>query len=573
MANSNSRQRSLRAKVEQQEKTIGVLNSAKAVSIKAEEQAAAEIKKLQFELGKAEKERLFAEKRCVNSANKLAASRDIVERSKLVWDKEKSKLLAAQAKLKSALQQGEGDKLSTIAELQEELDRCEATNAELDAELDNLRDALRDKDAIIWFLVEEIKHLEKLNVDAGHQITKLKAALQHANAQNQTLRKQLAGATAERLKRREYVKRCSETMDEIGVLPKGRGIKPIPARTPPAGARPQTVKNWRVSSVKHMAAVIKGRGLELVALAVKKNLGMQGLIDLSNTKPFLPVVKSHVAKTLSIIQERLDERCGLYLFMFLDLSRSKYEHLRNTQFSYDPVSDKYKEIVVWTNPFDDNDTLTAPSLPSRWPLEKERERVYGNCHVHESSDGHVERDFKMCAAATYSKYWPAMRKDIGEARPGQVLTFTDGTNGVRGSGLLHSECGVGDWLAGKACSRLSIDPGALGEFKESNEGIAASLKDKVAPSVNEMIKEGCLTIYPLDLEETGDAQLPKETVIPILCRHCGDFQFHKYASGQSGGTHPIWCCCVDFKLPDEDRCFDVCGRTLRSGTRRSAAAR
>ena len=37
------------------------------------------------------------------------------------------------------------------------------------------------------------------------------------------------------------------------------------------------------------------------------------------------------ARTLETIQERLYARCGLYIFTFCDLSRSKYERLRNTE--------------------------------------------------------------------------------------------------------------------------------------------------------------------------------------------------------------------------------------------------
>ena len=154
--------------------------------------------------------------------------------------------------------------------------------------------------------------------------------------------------------------------------------------------------------------------------------------------------------------------------------------------------------------------------------------------------------------ATYSNYWGAMRKDISKERPGLLYTFTDGTGGSRGTNCLHSEAGVGDWSAGKALSRLSIDAGALGEFKENNEGIRAHSCLVMAPSVNKVIKDQTLDIFPMDAE----TQQPVKKTIPIKVRHNGDFQFHKYCSGQRAGTHPIFCTCVDFPLPDESRCFN-----------------
>ena len=552
LGDSKKRQKYLRSKVETLERNVNDLERNVNSLEHREQEGKRDFAKLQSDLGAAEKKRIMAERKCVDAAIKLNYRKDIVDRSKAVWEKEKLKLIAVATEVKAAARREQDATINTIGELQTELDRLQAKNTELEAEIDNLNEELQLKDTLIDVLKSEIKSLEKADVEAGRQILKLKETLKRAMEQKKLITRLLVAKTAEKVKRKESATRSAGTRRALG-LPSSNGI---PSRQPPNNKR--ALQNWRSRVVAHVGAVIKGRGLELVAKAIAQSHGgRQGLKDLSETKEFQPIIKSHVARTLETIQERLDARCGLYIFTFCDLSRSKYERLRNTLLNYDPVSDKYKGLVVWTNPFDETDTLTAPTLPSRWPLEKERDRVYKSCNVQEGSDGHVERDFEMCAVGTYSKYWAAMRKDFSAARPGQVLTFCDGTGAMRGGGLLHWECGVGDWLAGKACSRLSIEPGALGEFKESNDGIAASIADIVAPSTNKMIKSGTITIYPLD--PSPEAPEPEPTALPIVVRHCGDFQWHKYASGQSGGTHPIWCCCVDFKLPDEGRCFEVWG--------------
>eukprot|EP00966_Prymnesium_polylepis_P038214 886061-Prymnesium_polylepis.1 len=56
-------------------------------------------------------------------------------------------------------------------------------------------------------------------------------------------------------------------------------------------------------------------------------------------------------------------------------------------FIYDHDRDLYERIVVWTNPADESDTLSAPTLASRYAWEKERAVVYGMCNAEASDDG------------------------------------------------------------------------------------------------------------------------------------------------------------------------------------------
>ena len=481
--------------------------------------------------------------RCDTNREKLAAQMENkathIERATAVFEKEKKRLVEAKKEAVAA----------TAA--------ATSHASDLEAEIERLTNELRERDAEIKKLNSHILFLEGHARDVndsleGHARDVNDLTLALATAKEKADKEKADKEKAERqlLIVKSALKKRSKSSTLLKDLRSAIGVdtnRGLPPRDPPSDGK-RSIEMWQSRSVRHVGAVVKGRGAELVAKGIALAHGQKGLFDLVKSKRMQPIVRSIVKSALDTVQQRLDVKCGLYLQTFLDLSRSKYERLTHAISDYyNPATQKYDWLVAWQNPHNEKDQLHVPRLPSRYPVEKERDRVYGACQVHESEDGHVERDFEICAAATYTKYWHAMRDDISEDRPAQVLTFTDGTGGSRGTGLLHTEVGVGDWAAGKALSRLSIDPGALGEFKENNDGIRKHMCGVAAESVNRMIKRGTLTINP---EGVGEKQ------IPIMVDHCGDMQFHKYAAGKKGSTHPVWCDCIHLDLPEEDRCIE-----------------
>ena len=64
--------------------------------------------------------------------------------------------------------------------------------------------------------------------------------------------------------------------------------------------------------------------------------------------------------------------------------------------TFNQTTNNYDRMVVWTNPNNEKDVLFAPQLASRWPIEKERDRVFDGLDVTVGADGHAERDFQKC---------------------------------------------------------------------------------------------------------------------------------------------------------------------------------
>ena len=307
--------------------------------------------------------------------------------------------------------------------------------------------------------------------------------------------------------------------------------------------------------MRHLAAVMKGRGAEQVVAAYRKAHGAEGLAAIAETKQFQPVVKKIVLKSKQVLSDRFDVHDGVYMMTFFDLSRRKYHDLNNATFStYMPETDDYKRLVLWTNPHNEKDSVIAPSFAGRVTVEKERAKLYAGCEVLTSEDGSgVERDVEVCAISMYSKYWPAMRKDIDTSRPAQLLLFFDVTGGFRSKPLNHIEFGSGDWAAGRALSQLALEPVAMNEFKE--EMMYKTLKQLTAPSLDRLTLSGTLDIcVTCEDPQADDINL----TIPTKTRFCADQQGHKAASGQTMGNHSPWCkdCPDPNVLPKLGRVFE-----------------
>ena len=139
-----------------------------------------------------------------------------------------------------------------------------------------------------------------------------------------------------------------------------------------------------------------------------------------------------------------------------------------------------------------------------------------------------------------------MRDGISPERPALLLLFADATGGWRGKSVTHVECGAGDWRAGKALSRLTLDPLAFGEGKDDCANLHVMLDTRTAPSVNRVINNGTIT---LSLPGPEDKSISK--TIPAEVLFSADMQAHKAAAGQHSVSHSPWCDCTDqWQMPD-----------------------
>ena len=314
------------------------------------------------------------------------------------------------------------------------------------------------------------------------------------------------------------------------------------------------IERHHALSVRHMAAVMKGRGEEMVLAAFKKAYGQEGLLRMAELKQFQPVIKAAVTSARDIMKQRFDGRHGVYVMSFFDLSRRKYENLNHASFdTYNADHDNYDRLTIWVNQHDTSDTVEAPAFAGRRIIEKERAAMYAGCEVLTSADGtSVERDVEVVAISLYSRYWMAMRTDISMSRKAQLCLFFDVTGGFRSTPFNHIEVGSADWASGRALSQLAIEPVAMNEYKE--DYMYECLKNLTAPSLDRITLRGTLPISILsdDLEHP-----PIEKTIPVETRFCADQQGHKAAAGQTLGNHSPWCQdCVDPNvLPKVGRIF------------------
>ena len=130
-----------------------------------------------------------------------------------------------------------------------------------------------------------------------------------------------------------------------------------------------------------------------------------------------------------------------------------------------------------------------------------------------------KNDFEKAQAATYGTYWRAMRKDISENAKAQLCLFADATGGWRGTAVTHVTSGSGDWAAGRALSKYSLDPLALGEGKDVNKILHLMLGKRCAPSFRRVAQRGTLTFVIVD-----DDGRERSKTVPSWCFFCADFQ-------------------------------------------------
>eukprot|EP00966_Prymnesium_polylepis_P254098 5872156-Prymnesium_polylepis.2 len=169
-------------------------------------------------------------------------------------------------------------------------------------------------------------------------------------------------------------------------------------------------------NVRFLAAAMEGRNSEAIAAAHGRN---EQIGTLLTTKLFSRDIKEVISDVLQIIQDHWSARHAVFLMSEVHLSRSEMDTLRHLlSFIYDHGKDVYERIVVWTNPADENDTLKAPTLASRYALEKERALVYGMCNAEESEDGLFcgVKDLAGSLVGLVEHYWDALCETVRDGK-------------------------------------------------------------------------------------------------------------------------------------------------------------
>jgi len=222
--------------------------------------------------------------------------------------------------------------------------------------------------------------------------------------------------------------------------------KSVPPRDRPTTGD-TAVKAWATDSIRHMTAVLQGRGegenIENVAAALDR----AGYLDkLTGSRRFQRVAKEIVVDAVGELQKRWSARHAVHIWDRLELSRRQMETLyRLLSFEYDATTDKYEQVVVWQNEFDSTDKVLAPRLATREKREKEYAELAAEFDIKVGPNGRCERDFCECTTKLYSNYAAALRPSYSSDRPAQPVLYLDGTGGSLGRGITHGEVGCADF--------------------------------------------------------------------------------------------------------------------------------
>ena len=336
------------------------------------------------------------------------------------------------------------------------------------------------------------------------------------------------------------------------------GIRPLYASVPP---RTSTTKDGKNSSVRHMAAVMKGRGegedIELVADALHRCGYFQRLVECKKIQPF---AKALVQGATAEIQGHWSARHAVHIWDRLELSRSQMETLSHLLSSiYNPVTDTYDPICIWENPHDPTDFVLAARLAGRWSREREYHAIASKMNIVVGANGRCERDAVRCTELLYTTYAGALRQDYTTERPAQPVLYLDGTGGPLGKGLCHGELGCADFIAvgdsDAKQSRASLQPLFAYEGTDHTGDLRANLELSI-DSYNRLVHDGFF-----DRVSFSD---PSHTErIPARPMTAADMQGAKSTYGMNACSHSVWCKCKrgsggsHFKLPDPGVVFDT----------------
>ena len=225
-----------------------------------------------------------------------------------------------------------------------------------------------------------------------------------------------------------------EPQEHLDALKREAGICAQKMSVPPRSA---SGKESRRLSVQHMAAVIAGRGdggdIDLVADALHQARYLEDLI--SKAKRAQPVVKEIVSAAVGAVKHHWSALHGVHLWDRLGLSRAEYDDLNHLlSFVYNPTTNRYEPIRVWTNPKDDSDFVLTARIATRGQRESEYATIASGLGITVGDDGRCERDATECVQRLYGSYAAALRSVYTVARPALPVLFLDGTGSSIGKG-------------------------------------------------------------------------------------------------------------------------------------------
>ena len=147
--------------------------------------------------------------------------------------------------------------------------------------------------------------------------------------------------------------RPSKTADHFQRVKEDTGLRASNASVPLRLAETTAAEQL---SVRHMAAVLKGRGegdnINLIADALQRAGYLKRLFE--EAERVHPLVKGIAKDIVNNTQEHWTARHAVHVWDRLELSRSQMETLRHLlSYVYDPVTDSYVPIKAWvrSNPY------------------------------------------------------------------------------------------------------------------------------------------------------------------------------------------------------------------------------
>ena len=324
----------------------------------------------------------------------------------------------------------------------------------------------------------------------------------------------------------------------LDALKKATGIK-VKSMSVPPRKRPPGDSEWEKLSVRHMAAVLEGRGegddINLIADALHRC----GYLDkLMGADRMQAIVKGIVRKAVGKVQEHWTPRHSVHVWDRLELSRSQMQTLTHLlSFIYNPTTDVYVPIRAWTNPKDSLDFVLTARLAGRWTREREYAAIASQMGIQVGENGRCERDAIRCTSLLYTNYAGALRGTYTSERPAQPVLFLDGTGGGLGRGICHGEMGCADFTkVGEVDvkqSRATLQPLFLYEGNDHAEPLRSNL-DLAITSYNKLVKQGCFDrVSSAGVTET----------LPARPLTAADMQGAKATYGMRTTCHSVWCKC------------------------------
>ena len=323
-------------------------------------------------------------------------------------------------------------------------------------------------------------------------------------------------------------------MDQLKI---DAGIKSKYVKVPPR-TKPKDSSDWAKLSMRHMTAVLRGRGEGDNINMIAEALHRCGYLEkLAKTERFVPIVKGIVRAAVAEVQDHWTPRHAVHVWDRLELSRSQMETLRHLlSFIYDPGADKYIPIKAYVNPNDDHDYVLVAKMASRQRREKEYQEIASTMNIVVGSNGRCERDAVECTSRLYSNYARALRDVYTDERPAQPVLFLDGTGGALGRGICHGTIGCADFKKVGDCdakqSRATLQPLFLYQGNDHAMPLRENL-DLAISSYNRLVGLGCF-----DCDRDGTTEC-----IPARPITAADMQGAKTTYGMRECSHSVWCKC------------------------------